>query len=214
MAGDALITDADLLDYEPQIYNYRFQHQLLAEGADGATDATGKVFTSASAGFVAAGIEAGHVLLITAAVGDHERDRVYPVAATPTKATELTLETALPVSQSAIAYAVYNFDAQCLAATTDLLAEHGYNQYYTDETREISDVLNLDAVKPVICARALEIIFSAFARAPDGFEARRAQYWHSRYRELARVTPVDWDTDDDDAPDSQTIPGVKRILRA
>jgi len=215
MAGDNLTSDADLLVYEPNIFALRFQHQLLVEGADGATDSAGTTLTSAGSDFVTAGVEAGHVVYLAASTSTHEEGRVYPVASDPSSATQLALSTAMPGSLSGVSFAIYHFDDQHEQAMYDLFALHGFNANDEGEDRLVTDVLNTDQVKPVVCYRVLQLIYEGIAagRERDSVEWEKAKYYDALYRKWARLVSIEWDTDDDGYADMLTFANQVEVRR-
>ena len=210
-------TDADLLKWEPTLFrDLAVPGQRPASGTDGAS--SGMSFTSASAGFVEAGIEAGHVLRLVSDSGQESGcyEILSVVSQTELLATRVG-RTDDPVDLpggAAWCYTIDTFDPQAEEVRFELLSRLGL----------AVDDDGLDLEEAVLAPRTLRrasvfgclvmIIEGQSGSGPEGrnLAAKAALYRRLYDKELAKVR-VKLDRDGDGYVDDMRSPGSIRLQR-
>jgi hypothetical protein len=210
-------SDRDLLVYEPRLFldvGWLGQRLVLASGS-----VLSGVATSATAGFIAAGVSAGSVLSYAGVS--------YEVMTVPS-ATQAVLsrlrasgaDAAIPVPDSAaINLEVVTFRPQVGVVHGQILRMLGIEP---EDPREgalgESAVVNPGAVTRLECLGALHLIFAAASAASPGGSAglgygERAAMYRERFAaERGRVSVL-IDTDGDGQPEAMRRPGVGHLVR-
>jgi len=203
--------DSDLLVFEPNIFALRFDGQLLAGGDDGATDATGLVFSSAGADFESAGVTAGHAVGLTI-------DGVvrYWSVLDRASAQSLNLASLADAGLADLAWSVHTFGPQHLQIRDEILARKGVKVGDESETRSVEQVVNTSAVRRVSVLGVLALIYRAQA---NNIETNsdwwlKAEYYEARYRSELEQLEIEWDIDESGTADCSSGGGRSLLGRS
>jgi len=213
----AFATDRDLLVLEPNLFrDISFASQMLTGGTDGAVSGTS--FSSASADFVAAGVAAGHVLLLN----DLAVEIVGVVSATELTVSRLRAhvdDAAVPPPPGAsIPYAVRSFRPQVEMMHRQVMRSAGIEPDGVGEPSDAAtevDVLNRDELAMVVSLGALESIFASAASllADEPYLRLRAASYRDRFSSARQRARVRLDLDGDGVVDVVRHLNVVQFVR-
>ncbi len=201
--------DADLWLKAPEVLGcLPATAKRLVEGADGAADATGKVFTSAGMGstFVSAGVKVGHFLEIT----DGTYLGFYRVVTAAAGA--LTLDRAIAASETGLGFRARTFDPwheEVHQGLQDHIKRMEADEAWDDEDLHARSERLL---RDVCCARVLARVFESASRQESDVWAGKARRWEARAaRWFSTLGKLELDADSDGEADSETARGVGSV---
>jgi len=220
MATDQIWSDdGDLYLREPGIFNaLPAGEEVLVSGTDGATDATGKVVTSATvaAGFTVAGVgkdsedvDCTHFLEILS--GGYQG--LYRIASVSAGGDELNLDRPIAASQSSLPFQVRTFNRW--HAEAHLHYQDYIKRIESDEDWDDSELhaRSKRDLRDLCVARVLAIICGGASRAKeDLWDEKARKYLAMEQRALQSMPPLEKDTDGDGESDEDTTrkPGSLR----
>ncbi len=213
----AFATDRDLLVLEPNLFrDIAFASQLLAGGTDGVV--SGTTFTSASADFVAAGLDAGHVVLIS----DVPVEVIEVVSSTELTVSLLRAHSddpaVPPPAGTALTYGVRSFRPQLEMLHRQIMRAAGIEPDGLGEPSDaptVDEVLNGDEVAMVEALGALEGIFASAASilADEPYLRLRAASYRDRFSSARQRARVRLDLDGDGEVDVVRHLNVVQFVR-
>jgi hypothetical protein len=210
-------TDADLLKWEPTLFrDLAVPGQRPACGTDGAS--SGLSFTSASASFVDAGIEAGHVLRLVA--GSGQEFGCYEILSVESQAVLLATQVGrtddpvdLPTGTS-WCYTIDTFDPQAEEVRFELLTRLGLAVDDDGEDLETVVLVRRTLRRASVFGCLVMILEGQSGSGPEGrnLAAKAALYRRLYDKELSKVR-VKLDRDGDGYVDDMRAPGSIRLQR-
>jgi hypothetical protein len=205
-------TDADLLDYEPNLFrDVMWVSQRLVDG-QGAVSASVLTMSSADAGFDAAGVTTGNVAFVGGAAFE-VLERISSTAVRLSRPRPTPDYVQIPVANIAGGPArVATFAPQLAIVHAQLLRMLGIEPGEPAE----SDITNPSALRRVECLGALHLIFAAAGSltAPDSPINQRAEFYRTRFANERERVVVKLDTDGGGEPDVIRKLNVFQMLRA
>ena len=211
--------DRDLLAVEPEVFTGGgFESQQMAAGADGLISATS--FSSASAGFVAGGVQPGMVLCVYAAVP--AEGRCYEIVSVDS-ATALTVSVLRseqdgdaigPPPGTGLKYQINTFAPQISAAAATL--HEKLRQIAEAEGISEADFADSAQLGRAIALGALAAIFTARAANATGADANWTKAEHYRRQHVAATAAIRLaqDTDGDGLAERTRTLGNVSLRRA
>jgi len=203
--------DSDLLVVDPNIFALRFNHQVLAMGDDGTTDASGLIFGSVSADFATAQIDVGNVVGLSVS-----GTRRYWSIFERLSATSLKLASIAPAGESGLEWSIYTFAPQHEQIANEILERSGVNLEDAGETRTIDNVVNPAAVRRVAVLGVLGLVYRAQANniQTNSDWWLKADYYENRYQSELEQLALEWDEDLSGTTDYRTGGGRTLLGRS
>lgn len=206
--------DRDLLLYEPTLFNdVLWVSQQRLSVSDG--EVAGTTLTSLSADFVAAGIEAGGVLLIDG-VPVEVVERVDAMTLAVSRLRARTSDPLIgPGDGSALSVVCRTFAPQASLVCSSLLRMLGLDADDPDQPLDSEAVVSLSLMARLETLGTLERVFSSAAALTGDNDALlfKAAEYRRRLCEASARTPVQIDTTGDGLPDEKRYLGLGRLSR-
>lgn len=211
--------DRDLLALEPNLFrDVGWLAQRLVKGV-GSVAAGTLALSTQDVNFEAAGVDAGHVVL----VGNVGEAAPYEVLAR-LSTTEVSISRLraggdspqiLPSPATSVPVEVWTFVPQMALAHAQVLRMVGIEAGSEGESPSASDIVNVGAVRAVEAIAALYLVFSA-AAGPQGAGSHagaRAEHYRRLYVLERQRTPVLLDVDGDGQVDATRRFNVVQFIR-
>lgn len=193
-------TDADLLTWEPEVFRLAsIPGQLLAAGSTGTTASGAATLTDAGAGFLAAGVAAGHVVHLSK-TGVYD---LYLAVASVASATQLVLDAPGGIFsvQTGVAWEIHTFDPQheavhavfCDYFDLNVEGEGGFSEDDIEERGALTRASAFDV---------LQAVFQGQSKDGEDLYARKSLFYTELYRAALTAVKLRFDRDGDGRPDA------------
>lgn len=213
--------DRDILKYEPMLFTDLYMAgQVLVKGAAGTL--SGTTFSKTGAGFISAGVKAGHVIFLSSSVMGISAG--FEIVSVDSE-TELTISILRSdVSGNAISPNSDETDYQYRIATFDPQAKEimfQLTQYYSiapgnpDSDYSADDLLDSNVLRQMSTFGIISLVYASKATGLDQEDAYwdKSHYYGRKFAQARARCRVDIDLGSDGVKDLTRYAGSPKLLR-